>query len=254
MLAIERQRVIQNLVQESGSVTISELTSMFGVSSETIRKDLLTLEKAGVLNRTHGGAVSAVRVGVLAPLQERKVDHLPEKRELCEYAIRCIQDGDVIAIGEGSTAMELAKLIACTFTKLTVATNGLDVFEILEKNPGLELILCGGKLDREERAFFGRATISAIEQFCFDKCFICPSGISLKYGIMDYRAEQIDVMDAYLRRSVENYVLAYSDRFEKPARMKLRDVDPGLTYITDSKLPPEIAACYEKHNIKIIKE
>ena len=253
MLAIERQRVIENLVQEAGSVTISELTTMFGVSSETIRKDLLALERSGILHRTHGGAVSAKKTGALLPLQARKTDHLQEKRELCEYAIRYIQDGDVIAIDEGSTALELAKLIACTFTKLTIVTASLDVFEILAKNQGFELILCGGIFDREERAFVGRVTVSTIEQFWFDKCFLCPSGISLEHGIMDYLADMVDVQYAYRKHSAEVYVLAYSDRFEQPARMKLGEVNPEYTYITDSHLKQEIAERYAEKKIQIKK-
>ena len=254
MLAIERQNAIRNLVRETGSVTLSELVAMFGVSSETIRKDLLTLEKTGILSRTHGGAISTAKKGIFIPLKERKTDHLPEKQELCGYAIRHIRNGDTIAIDEGSTATELAKQIVCTFSKLTIATHSLEVFEILAQNPGFDLILFGGTFDREEMAFYGRQTLAAVGQHHFDKCFLFPSGVSLQYGLMDYLSDFLDVQDAYIAHSTQTYILAYSDRFEKPARVKLRDVDPGFIYITDSRLPPEIVARYEQHHIKIIKE
>jgi len=252
MLAIDRRNAIANLVNEQGSVTQAELVRLFKVSTETIRKDLLALENEKLLTRTHGGAI---RVGKgLMPLRERHKDHVVEKRELCTYALPMIQNGDVIALDEGSTCAELAKLIACTFYNLTIATHSLEIFNILRENPGFELILLGGRFIREEMACAGMLTLSMIEQMHFDKCFLFPSGISLKFGLTDCQEAMTQVQRAYISRSSQVYVLAYSQRFETAESIKLDDVNPAYTYITDAALPTEIYNSYKERNLTVIKE
>lgn len=254
MLAVERQHKIEQLVQGQGSVTLTQLTAMFGVSSETIRKDLLLLEKAGVLTRTHGGAIRKHGAKALAPLAERKQSYIREKQELCGYALQLIRDGDIIAIDQGSTGLELAKLVAASFTNLTVATHSLEVIGILAQNPKLELILCGGNYVPEELCFAGPLTVKAIEDLHFHKCFLCPSGVSLTYGITEFLPAMVEVQRAYIRRADQTCILAYSQRFEKGAKIKLDDVRPDFTYVTDSGLPDEIAQSFLDRQIMIIKE
>ena len=254
MLAIERRNAIARLVHEQGSVTLCELTALFDVSSETVRKDLLALEKDQRLVRTHGGAVRVARREALAPLRERRKDCVAQKRELCRYALRFIRNGDVIALDEGSTGAELARLIACTFTNLTIATSSLEIFNILSENPGFDLILCGGHFIRDELAFAGTLTLSLIQRLHFDKCCIFPSAVSLEWGLMDSRDDLIAVQQALIHHSDAVYVLAYSERFEQTARIQVDEMRPTYTYITDSALPEEIYTRYLDHQIQIIKE
>lgn len=254
MLAIERRRAIVNLVNDQGSVTHAQLAALFSVSSETVRKDLLALEQENLLARTHGGAVRVSKRAALAPLRERQKDCVAEKRELCGYALRFIRNGDVIALDEGSTSAELARLIACTFTHLTIATSSLEIFNILSENSGLELILCGGQFVREELAFAGSLTVSLINRLHFDKCFIFPSAVSQKFGLMDSLDSFIPVQQALIERSDKVFVLAYSERFESSALVKVDDMRREYTYITDSALPQDVYARYLDSQIHIIKE
>lgn len=253
MFAIERHRAIIKLLNEKGNVTISELVNIFGVSSETIRKDLLSLEKNNALTRTHGGAVSIEKINAPASLKVRKNKCVPEKTELCQYAMRFIKNGDVIAIDEGSTAVELAKLIACTLSKLTVLTNSIEIFNILSSNSGIELILCGGDYVQEELAFTGYLAVNTISQVHTQKAFIFPSAVSLKHGLTVYFKNFISIQKAYIENTDNVFILADSEKFETAAFLKLEALNPEYTYITDSGLSNEIYEEYKKNKINIIK-
>ena len=253
MFAIERHQAILKLIDEKGNVTISELVKLFGVSSETIRKDLLSLEKNKALLRTHGGAVSITKNNTPASLKVRKSQCQPEKTELCHYAMRFIENGDIVAIGEGSTAVELAKLIECTISRLTVITNSLEIFNILSSNSGIELVLCGGDYIRDELAFAGNITINTINQLHTQKAFIFPSAVSLKFGITDYFKNFYALQKAYMENTDKVFILADSEKFEKAAYLKLESINPEYTYITDSGLSDEIYKLYQENNINIIK-
>lgn len=256
MFAIERHESIINLLNERGNVTISELVKIFEVSSETIRKDLLLLEKENRLLRTHGGAVSKSKRRVFGTLAMRKNEYLSEKRELSETALNYIKDGDVISLDEGSTTVELAKLLVHKYNELTVVTHSLDVFNVLSDSGGIKTILCGGEFVKDENAFVGYLTTEAVSRIFVDKAFICPSAVSLDHGIFDFLPESkfLDVQRAYMSNAEKIFILADSSKFEKKALLKLCDVDKSFTYITDSKLDDEIYKMYRGKNIDLVKE
>lgn len=256
MFAIERREAIIGMLRERGNISISELVRVFEVSSETVRKDLLALEKEGKLIRTHGGAVKKSKKRAFANLERRKMECLEEKRELSEFALSFIADGDVISLDEGSTAVELARLIRHRFTNLTVVTHSLDVFNVLSESDSVKTILCGGEFVKEENAFVGYLTLEMIGRIFVDKAFICPSAVSLHHGIFDFLPEDrfMEIQKAYIANSEKVFVLADSGKFEKTAFLKICDVNTEFTYITDSGLDEKIYNMYTENGIDLVKE
>ena len=252
MFALERYQAIKNLICEKGSVSISELTALFGVSSETIRKDLLILERDKVLIRTHGGAVNAKNHSTIMPFKERLKSNVEGKVELCRYAAKYIKNGDTISIDAGSTAIELAKLVSSMFSRLTVVTHCLDVFNILSKNDGIDLVLCGGEYNREENSFTGNITVESIDKIHTEKAFVFPSGVSLKYGVTDYDGGFLRIQKAMMDNADKVFILADSDKYEKAAYTKLCSVTQEHIYITDSAISQEIYNLYRENKINIV--
>ena len=249
MLAIERQEAIVRLIQQNGNATMSQLVSMFHVSTETIRKDLLLLERHQALRRTHGGAVAFRQESLIQPLQIRKQDRIAQKSELSRYALPFIENGDVIAIDAGSTATELARLVASSVEQLTVVTMSLDVLQALSVNPGIKVILCGGSYIREEFAFGGMLSSEAAAQVHTTKAFICPSALSVRYGITDYSEPLVAVQKAFIANTDQVFILADSEKFETGAPLKISATSPAYVYITDANLPESIRRLYQKDNI-----
>lgn len=240
MLKPERYNIILNMLNKNSFITVSEITKLFNVSSETARKDLLALEKENCLIRTRGGAISKTKGHVLTPLSIRAEENVSKKKELASFALKYISEGDVIALDEGSTAIEFAKLICEKFSNLTVVTHDLSVFNILSENSGIKLILCGGDYIPEENAFSGFLTVSSIKRLHTDKFFLCPSGISKKFGITVGDGALMEVESAYMESTDRVIVIADSEKFEKSSFLKIDDMSKDYTYVTDSALPDEI--------------
>lgn len=253
MVAEERQMRICDQLATQNAVQISDLSAQFHVSAETIRRDLLELEKRGLLRRTHGGAVSLSRMAHAKKYAQRLAEYQPQKQELARYAAMQICDGDTIALDAGTTAIELARVLPGMFQELTVITHSLDVAEMLRRATGIQLILCGGYYWAEEGAFFGDYPLNMLRQLHADKAFLCPSAISLTAGITDSAYQLLPLQRAYLTLADQVYFLADSSKFEKVARLQITPLLPEHWLITDAALADDIAALYHKRNIRILR-
>ena len=251
MFAKERQDKIYEMILKNNAVTVSNLVETFAVSIETIRRDLLEMEKAGLLNRVHGGAVAKNEMKQFSDLPQRNLQHSPEKKELSLKACEFINEGDIIAVDTGSTAIFFAEALKESFTKLTVITHSLDVFNILNGQNGFEVILCGGHFIKEENSFYGPLVKNTLSNLHADKAFIFTTAVSLEHGVCDYRNEFYEVQKAMLNCSDNIFILADSSKFEKKALLKLCDMRNDYIYITDSALPRELKELYKENNIKI---
>lgn len=253
MLAIERQEQIVSQIRRNGAVRIHELTKQFGVSVETIRRDLLELERQDCLHRVHGGAVGIAVAKQYHRLEERTEENPQKKEELSGYAAGLIREGDVLMVDSGSTAIAFAKMLAEEFERLTVITYSLHVFEILKKKEGFTLYLCAGAYLRNENAFCGQWALQMLEQFHAKTAFLFPSAISLQNGIMDYDQELYHLQRAMMKHADRSVFLADSDKFEKSALLKLADVNEAVTFVTDSGLRKEILELYQENGIEMIR-
>lgn len=228
------------------------LSQKFGVSVETIRKDLLLLEKNNELVRVHGGAVLAGSVKPYANLSKRVEEQKDEKRELSLFAAKLVQEGDILALDSGSTAAELAEVLAKQFERLTIVTHSMDVFERVSRNPHFDIILCGGHFLKEENAFYGSFVQSALERTHVNKVFLAPSAVSLKNGICDFQLQLYEIQKKLLTIGDEIIVLADSSKYERSALLKISPVSAKYKYVSDSGLPEEIKEIYRKNEIHII--
>lgn len=254
MFAIERQQSIMKLLAENGKVTIAELVTLFNTSHETIRKDLLYLEQQNALKRIYGGAISMDSYCSMQPLATRKTERVAQKNELCRYAVQLIQEDDVIAIDEGSTAAEFAKMLVGRFKNLTVVTYNLEVFHILSENTDYQLMLCGGRFIREENAFTGHLAVELASQLHTRKAFVCPAAVSLQYGVTDFAEEFIPVQKSFVKNTDKVIVLADSWKFEIASRYKICEMTSDITVVTDSQLTDDILHLYQENHVDIIRD
>lgn len=251
LFAKERQDVIYEMILKNNAVTVANLVEKFAVSIETVRRDLLDMEKQGFLTRVHGGAVAKNEMKQFSTLPQRNRENSPEKRELSLKACEFINEGDIIAVDSGSTAIFFAEALKEKFTKLTVITHSLDVFNILNSYKDFSVILCGGHFIKEENTFYGSLTVNMYSTLYAQKAFIFTSAVSLEHGICDFRQEFYDVQKVMLGCADEIFVLADSSKFEKKALLKLSEMKNDFIYITDASLPKELKELYKENNIKI---
>lgn len=251
MLAQERHDRIFKLIQQNGAVTTSSLMSLFQVSIETIRRDLLSMEQAGQIRRVHGGAVAKSDMQPYFDLEKRHTEFREQKLSLSKTAMQFISEGDVIAIDSGSTAVLFTDVLKEQFSQLTIVTHCHEVFLEICDHPGFDVILCGGHYCKDEKAFIGALPMEILNLLHVQKAFIFPSAVSLEFGICDYQRDLFSIQQQLLRIGDEIFILADSRKFEKRGLLKISNMSAAYTYVTDQELPDELYHLYQENGIRI---
>nr|WP_277347865.1 DeoR/GlpR family DNA-binding transcription regulator [Salipiger mangrovisoli] len=158
-------------------VRVTELATLFGVTTETVRRDMDDLEQRGLLERAHGGA-SATHPGAHRDLDERRQERVAEREHLGRLAAALVQDGDTIMIDAGSTTMVFARLLAFAETRVTAITNSLQIGMILGQSARARVILAPGSYLPQEAAVVGVETCDYLARYHVDACFLGAAGLS----------------------------------------------------------------------------
>lgn len=189
-----RQQSILSLIARGDVIAIGEFAERFGVSQETIRRDIRTLEEAGQLRRVHGGAapMRATDLTARRPVAERLDVDRDAKIMAARAAMPLFEDDMNVFIGASSTMLFLAEELAKHDRRLTVTTNMIDVALIMGASPRCEVILLGGKFNPATRSIVGFETVRAIGQHLFDLAVLGCSGISAEHGVLSATAMHVE--------------------------------------------------------------
>ncbi|GAB7203315.1 hypothetical protein OS31_46950 [Dickeya oryzae] len=159
MLTTQRkQRILEQLAAE-GQVLAKQLSDAFGVSEDTIRRDLRELASEGRLQRVHGGALPASETVVSVDARSRIA--IGAKHQLAQAAASLILPGQVVMIDGGTTSGELVKCLPLSLTA-TVVTHSPSVAVALVNHPGIDVVLIGGRLYKHSLVAVGAAAVEAL--------------------------------------------------------------------------------------------
>lgn len=237
MLKQERTQQILALLSQRGSMTVEELGRELYVSAPTIRRDLSEMQRAGMLVRTHGGALPLGDGRAELPVGMRSTLHAPEKLRLDRAAARLVTNGSVIFIDASSTALHIIDHLT-GLENLKVITNSMQALLLLNKH-GIRAYCTGGQLIGQSLAFAGSAAERMIADFNIDIMFFSSSGVSERGWIVDYGEEETELRRTVLRQSAKTVFLCDHSKFGVASTYnvaRLSDVD---VIITDAPLPRE---------------
>ncbi|WP_373233382.1 DeoR/GlpR family DNA-binding transcription regulator [Cohnella sp.] len=221
----ERKRVIIEQLKLEGQVKVPELSFRLTVSEETVRRDLLLLEREGFVKRVYGGAVLTKPSNYEPPYLQRQRVKAEEKERIGRAAANLIESGDTIVIDVGTTTLELAKAIVGR-ERLTILTNSLAVsYYLMESlNSGQftgKIIVIGGEMNPLQQSMSGTLGESVMSQFRVDKAFISAGGISLKRGISDYDLAETGMSRRMVEAASKTIVLADDSKLDKEAFVEI---------------------------------
>lgn len=253
MLATERHNLILELLEKKNIVKNKEFVDLLNVSLETVRRDLDLLDKQGVINKVHGGATYVKNVAKTVPFLSRLSSNINSKIELANKALEYIEEGDIIALNNSTTNLELAKKIKKKGMDITVITNSLSIASEFSNTKKVNLILAGGIYGAQEAAFLGQITADFLSNFSANKCFIACGGISKKKGISDFYIEEVLVEKKMIEISGKTIVLADSTKIENNALFHIADFDSISTLIVDSNVDEKIINDYLEGGIEVVK-
>ncbi len=217
------KRIIRELLHD-GEVSVERLSKRLKISTSTIRRELTELELAGLLKRTHGGAVR-VEPMLYEPFRHvssfsaQEQLHAAEKRRIGLAAAEIIRDGEIIALGAGTTTTQVARSIRHR-KGITVVTNAVNIAMELSHRADLKLIVTGGVMSGDWFALTGSTAISAVGEMFYDKVFIGVDGIHPEHGLTTNYPDQAAVHRAMMRQARERIVVA--------DRTKIGDVGTAL--------------------------
>ena len=251
-LKLERHNQIQMMIRESGRVTVPELSSLFGVSEATIRRDLEELDNLGWVRRTHGGAVRAEKAPKEPPMFQRINEQADHKARIGKAAAGLIQTGETVFFGSGTTVIEVARNLPPDIT-LTVITNSLPVVNELATHPGIELIVIGGMLRQSELSMVGHVAEQAVREFRADRVFLGMYAIDVESGFTNEFLPEIMTDRAIMSIGQQVIVVADHSKFARVSSMLIAPVTAAQMIITDQTTPPEIVDQFRDLGLHVIQ-
>jgi DeoR family transcriptional regulator of aga operon len=236
LLIEERRRRICELLREEGRVTVDTLATRFGTSQVTIRADLSALESAGVLMRTHGGALPPEQSD--EPLRVKQLQHYLEKVRIAQAAVALMRDGETIILDSGTTTAEIARAIRkADLRGVNVITNALNVAAILMEVEAVRLIVPGGVLRHESNSLSGPMAETALANLQADRLYLGADGIDPEIGVMTPHLQEAELNAKMIRISRQVVVVADSSKFLRRNISLIAKVDQIHMLITDRAAP-----------------
>lgn len=234
MLVAERYEMIVGLVNDRGSIRVTELSELCQVTEETIRRDLDRLEKSGRLRRSHGGAVNIKDHHPETPYGEREIMHADEKRRIAKEAVKRIQPNDRILLDASTTAWYMATIVPDI--PLTVLTNSIKVALELSGKEKIQVISTGGLLSQRSLSFVGPLAERTLDTYHVDKCFFSCKGVHLERGISESNELQAQVKQRMIGIADQVFLLADSSKFGVQSFTHVGELDSVSEIITDQNL------------------
>ncbi len=234
MLALERRNLILEKLQEEKRVVVGELSQLYGVSEETIRRDLDKLDKDGLAVKSYGGAVINESTSIDLPFNIRKKRNVGGKQKIAELVAGLINDGEHIILDASTTAVFIAKAIKQK-SNLTVITNSIEIIIELSDVSDWNIISSGGSLKEGYLALVGPHAIEGLSSYNVEKAIMSCKGIDIEKGITDGN-EQFSQAKQTMQRSAKQSIFAIdSSKFEEVAFSKICDVNQADIIVTDEK-------------------
>ena len=237
VLVDDRRQYIKKKLIAEGKIKVSELSEIFEVSSETIRKDLLFLEEKGIAKKGYGGAVVANSL-IEPSFLEKYNKYIDEKNDIAKKAIEYISDGMIVLLDAGSTVYTFAKMLALK-NNITVFTNSPKSAQILDDYK-VKTYLVGGKIRNNSNAIVGGWAVRAIEEIRADVAILGTSGFKDRQGPCVENFEEAEVKQAMIRSANKLIVLGDSSKSKTYSMIeyaKWQDMD---VLITDRNIDKKI--------------
>ncbi len=246
----ERQNEMVDIVRKEGFAPIEELSKHFGVTPQTIRRDINQLCDLGVLTRYHGGAAFSSSVRNVDYSARKTMLH-NEKRRIGAQLAKFIPDGASVFINIGTTTEEAA--IALGGKKdLKVITNNLNVAMLLSANETFEVIVAGGLIRNRDKGITGEATVDFINQFRVDYGVIGVSGIDEDGTLLDYDYHEVRVAREIIANSRNVFLLADHTKFNRNAMVRIGTLEDVHYLITDKKPNDKFVKIMDVYGVELL--
>ena len=232
-------------------VLVGPLAERFGVSEETIRRDLANLEQLGLAVKCYGGATLADSRNA-PPFKVRKKLNVEEKKTAAALVAQMIDDGDFLMLDDSSTSYFVLRALHGK-KGLTIVTNSIEIIlELSSLHESWKLISTGGHLDQDVFAFFGRQAEDMIRSFHVDKAIISCTGIDMSGQFTEAGIENANIKQAMMASARETILAMDSHKFDKTAFISVGDLRQISAVVTDADPGPQWREFLAEQNVRLV--
>jgi DeoR/GlpR family transcriptional regulator of sugar metabolism len=253
VFARERQDHIARLVEEHGRARVADLAARFAVSGVTIRKDLLALESSQRLVRTHGGAIAVDRSRSEVSFDIRERLQADEKARIGAAGAEPVRDGESIVMDASTTALSVARHLKAQrpWSQLTVITNGLRIAFELAGQPGITVLMLGGRVRWEALSVVGQLGDGLFDRINVQKAFLGAAGFTLESGLADATDEEAQIKRSMVGAAREVIAIVDSTKWQRAAFATFCPTDDIDVVLTDSRAPEAMVTGLANRNIDV---
>lgn len=244
-----RHPEILEIARRDGKVTVEDLARRFGVTLQTIRRDLGELADAGRLQRVHGGAVVPSGVSNIA-YEERRALNAIAKDAMARACAACIPDDASVFLNIGTSTEAVARALL-DHRNLLVVTNNLNVAQTLSANPHCETIVTGGRLRAADGGLVGAEAATAIGRYKLDIAIIGCSAIDGDGDMLDFDPDEVAVSRAIIAQARKVFLVADASKFRRLAPARIGNLAGIDRLFTDARLGPSLARLSAREGIDV---
>ena len=233
MLPTERRQAILAEITRRSAVPVGELAATFGVSVETIRRDLRGLQEKGLAERVYGGATRPAGRSSEGSFTSRSGRRVAAKQAIAALAVSLIEPEETIVIDVGTTALAVARALPDSFAGRVLTSSVPAAMELIARSRA-EVLLCGGQVRHGDGACSGAHAEAFFGEFYADKAFLGSGGVHPQAGLTDYYPAEVVVRRTIIAHTAESYVLADASKLGVIAVHRVCPLDRVSAVITDT--------------------
>jgi DeoR family transcriptional regulator, fructose operon transcriptional repressor len=252
LYAAERQQAILRKARAEGRVDVVGLAEELAVTTETVRRDLTVLERAGVVRRVHGGAIPVERLGFEPAVAARDTVMTAEKERIAKAALAELPEEGSIIIDAGTTTGRLVEVLP-TDRELTVVVNSPALATSLAARANLTVLMLGGRVRGRTLATVDEWALAPLAQLCVDVAFVAANGVSVARGLTTPDVVEAAVKRAMIAAARRTVLLADHTKFGNDCLARFGALSDLDVLITDTRLDDETAADVEQAGVRVVR-
>jgi DeoR family transcriptional regulator, fructose operon transcriptional repressor len=252
MYAEERLQLIVARARAQDRVDVAALAAELEVTPETVRRDLTSLERQGLLRRVHGGAIPVERLGFEPAVGQRAEHHQEEKDRIAKAAIAELPAQGAILLDSGTTTARIAELLPLE-SELTVVTNSLPIALTLSVRPNLQVLITGGRVRSRTLAAVGDWAGTTLGSVRVDVAFLGANGVSAVHGLTTPDQTEAAAKRAMIHAARRPVVVADHSKLGTDYFARFGELDSIDTLITDAGADDDLIAELESHGLRVVR-
>ncbi len=250
MLAEDRGRAIVELVRRQGFQAIEALAAQFGVTPQTIRRDVTLLCDRGLLRRRHGG-VELPPDGENLAYPARQVLNIEAKRRIARLVAGAIPEGASLFFGIGTTPEQCAQALV-DHPGLRVMTNNLNVAIALSRNPSCEITVAGGRLRNLDRDMIAGEARDFFSRFMVDIGVYGVGGVAEDGTLLDFSSDEVHMRQSLAQHCRQRFLVLDHSKFGRGATVRGGHIAEASAVFTDQPVPAPIAARLQDAGVRLV--